>query len=110
MSIGATARKRDKLAAQLPGSPTARYPSQPAGRSPLTGVVQQSIALLTLEELQQDDLPIIDLSLSARGAIAAENRLPVKSLVMLETAVAGGRTSKRASHSSSSASRSSRRL
>jgi c-di-GMP-binding flagellar brake protein YcgR len=82
MSIAATVRKRDKLAAQLTwlanrhilGLPEDRRHDRIAPRNP--------IAMLTLEDGAKMTCRIIDLSLSG-AAIAAENRPPLRSLVML---------------------------
>src|SRR6478736_1064039 len=75
MTVGATARKRDKLAARdILNLPEDRRHDRIIPRNP--------IALLTLEDGSKMTCRIIDLSLSG-AAIAAENRPPVKSLVML---------------------------
>src|SRR4029453_12002000 len=101
MTIGATPRKRDKLAAQLtwlahrdiltlpenrppppPSPPPRDPPTLPGDRRHDRIVPRNPIAVLTLEDGTKMTCRIIDLSLSG-AAIAAENRPPLKSLVML---------------------------
>src|ERR1700756_165234 len=82
MTIAATARKRDKLAAQLTWLPTRDILNLPEDRRHDRIVPRNPIAILTLEDGSKMTCRIIDLSLSG-AAIAAENRPPIKSLVML---------------------------
>ncbi|MCS3567459.1 PilZ domain-containing protein [Bradyrhizobium elkanii] len=82
MTIGATARKRDKLAAQLTWLANRDILNLPEDRRHDRIVPRNPIALLTQEDGTRMTCRIIDLSLSG-AAIAAENRPPLKSLVML---------------------------
>ena len=82
MSIAATPRKRDKLAAQLTWLANRDILNLPEDRRHDRIVPRNPIALLTLEDGSKMTCRIIDLSLSG-AAIAAENRPPLKSLVML---------------------------
>jgi len=82
MSVGATARKRDKLAAQLTWLANRDILNLPEDRRHDRIVPRNPIALLTLEDGSKMTCRIIDLSLSG-AAIAAENRPPLKSLVLL---------------------------
>ena len=82
MTIGATARKRDKLAAQLTWLANRDILNLPEDRRHDRIVPRNPIAMLTLEDGTKMTCRIIDLSLSGAG-IAAENRPPLKSLVML---------------------------
>ena len=81
MTIAATARKRDKLAAQLTWLANRGVLNLPDRRyDPI--VPCNPIAVLTLENGSKMTCRIIDLSLSG-AAIAAETRPPLRSLVML---------------------------
>src|SRR5947207_7124626 len=82
MSVGATPRKRDKLAAQLTWLANRDILNLPEDRRHDCIVPRNPIALLTLEDGSKMTCRVIDLSLSG-AAIAAENRPPLKSLVML---------------------------
>ena len=82
MTVGATARKRDKLAAQLTWLANRDILNRPEDRRHDRIIPRNPIALLTLKDGDKITCRIIDLSLSG-AAIAAENRPPVKSLVML---------------------------
>ena len=82
MTVGATARKRDKLAAQLTWLANRDILNLPEDRRHDRIVPRNPIALLTLEDGSKMTCRIIDLSMSG-AAIAAENRPPLKSLVML---------------------------
>src|SRR5271169_5022345 len=82
MTISATARKRDKLAAQLTWLANRDILSLPEDRRHDRIVPRNPIALLTLEDGTKMTCRIIDMSRSG-AAIAAENRPPLKSLVML---------------------------
>jgi hypothetical protein len=82
MSVGATARKRDKLAAQLTWLANRDILNLPEDRRHDRLVPRNPIALLTLEDGSKMTCRIIDMSLSG-AAIAAENRPPLKSLVLL---------------------------
>ena len=87
MTVGATARKRDKLAAQLTWLANRDILNLPEDRRHDRIVPRNPIALLTLEDGSKMTCRIIDLSASG-AAIAAENRPPLKSLVMLGKAAA----------------------
>ena len=78
MSVGATARKRDKLAAQLTWLANRDILNLPEDRRHDRIVPRNPIALLTLEDGTKMTCRIIDMSLSG-AAIAAENRPPLKS-------------------------------
>jgi c-di-GMP-binding flagellar brake protein YcgR len=82
MTIAATPRKRDKLAAQLTWLANRSILNLPEDRRHDRIVPRNPIAALTLEDGSQMSCRIIDLSLSG-AAIAAENRPPLKSLIML---------------------------
>ena len=82
MTVGATARKRDKLAAQLTWLANRDILNLPEDRRHDRIIPRNPIALITLEDGSKMTCRIIDLSLSG-AAIAAENRPPLKSLVML---------------------------
>ena len=81
MTIAATARKRDKLAAQLTWLAN-RDINLPEDRRRDRIVPRNPIAILTLEDGSKMTCRIIDMSLSG-AAIAAETRPPLGSLVML---------------------------
>ena len=82
MSVGATARKRDKLAAQLTWLANRDILNLPEDRRHDRIIPRNPISLLTLEDGTKMTCRIIDMSLSG-AAIAAENRPPLKSLVLL---------------------------
>jgi PilZ domain-containing protein len=82
MSIGATARKRDKLAAQLTWLANRDILNLPEDRRHDRIIPRNPIAMLTLEDGSKMTCRIIDMSLSG-AAIAAENRPPMRSLIML---------------------------
>ncbi len=82
MTVGATARKRDKLAAQRTWLANRDILNLPEDRRHDRIVPRNPIALLTLEDGTKMTCRIIDMSLSG-AAIAAENRPPLKSMVML---------------------------
>src|SRR3984893_1693959 len=82
MTVGATARKRDKLAAQLTWLANRDILNLPEDRRHDRIVPRNPIALLTLEDGTKMTCRVIDMSASG-AAIAAENRPPLKSLVML---------------------------
>lgn len=82
MTIGATPRKRDKLAAQLTWLANRDILNLPEDRRHDRIVPRNPIAVLTLEDGTKMTCRIIDLSLSG-AAIAAENRPPLKSTVFL---------------------------
>src|SRR3954469_22672156 len=82
MTVGATARKRDKLAAQLTWLANRDILNLPEDRRHDRIVPRNPIALLTLEDGTKMTCRIIDMSLSG-AAIAAETRPPVKSVVLL---------------------------
>src|SRR6202051_4510027 len=73
MSVGATARKRDKLAAQLTWLANRDILNLPEDRRHDRILPRNPIALLTLEDGSKMTCRIIDMSLSG-AAIAAENR------------------------------------
>ena len=75
MTVGATARKRDKLAAQLTWLANRDILNLPEDRRHDRIVPRNPIALLTLEDGTKMTCRIIDMSLSG-AAIAAENRPP----------------------------------
>ena len=77
MTVGATARKRDKLAAQLTWLANRDILNLPEDRRHDRIVPRNPIALLTLEDGSKMTCRIIDLSLSG-AAIAAENRPPAQ--------------------------------
>ena len=82
MTVSATPRKRDKLAAQLTWLANRQILNLPEDRRHDRIVPRNPIALMTLEDGSKMTCRIIDLSASG-AAIAAENRPPLKSLVML---------------------------
>lgn len=82
MTVGATPRKRDKLAAQLTWLANRDILNLPEDRRHDRIVPRNPIAVLTLEDGTKMTCRIIDLSLSG-AAIAAENRPPLKSTVFL---------------------------
>lgn len=82
MGVGATPRKRDKLAAQLTWLANRDILNLPEDRRHDRIVPRNPISLLTLEDGSQMTCRILDLSLSG-AAIAAEKRPPLKSLVLL---------------------------
>jgi c-di-GMP-binding flagellar brake protein YcgR len=82
MTIGATPRKHDKLAAQLTWLANRDILNLPEDRRHDRIVPRNPIAVLTLEDGTKMTCRIIDLSLSG-AAIAAENRPPLKSTVLL---------------------------
>jgi c-di-GMP-binding flagellar brake protein YcgR len=82
MSVGATPRKRDKLAAQLTWLANRDILNLPEDRRHDRIVPRNPIAVLTLEDGSQMTGRIIDLSLSG-AAIAAEKRPPMKSQILL---------------------------
>ena len=82
MTISATARKRDKLAAQLTWLANRDILNLPEDRRHDRIVPRNPIAMLTLEDGSKMTCRIIDMSLSG-AAIAAENRPPMRSLIML---------------------------
>src|SRR6201993_2635012 len=81
-TVVATARKRDKLASELTWLANRDILNLPEDRRHDRIVPRNPIAMLTLEDGTKMTCRIIDLSLSG-AAIAAENRPPLKSLVML---------------------------
>jgi len=82
MSVGATARKRDKLAAQLTWLANRDILNLPEDRRHDRVVPRNPTALLTLEGGQQITCRVIDMSLSG-AAVASENRPPVRSQVTI---------------------------
>jgi c-di-GMP-binding flagellar brake protein YcgR len=82
MTVGATARKRDKLAAQLTWLANRDILNLPEDRRHDRIIPRNPIAVLTLEDGTKMTCRIIDLSLSG-AAIGAETRPPMKSQVML---------------------------
>jgi hypothetical protein len=82
MTVGATPRKRDKLAAQLTWLANRDILNLPEDRRHDRIVPRNPIAVLTLEDGIQMNGRIIDLSLSG-AAIAAEKRPPLNAQVML---------------------------
>ena len=82
MTIAATARKRDKLAAQLTWRANRDILNLPEDRRHDRIVPRNPIAVLTLEDGSKMTCRIIDMSLSG-AAIAAETKPPLRSLVML---------------------------
>ena len=82
MTIGATARKRDKLAAQLTWLANRDILNLPEDRRHDRIIPRNPIAMMTLEDGTKMTCRIIDLSLSG-AAIAAEHKPPLKSQVML---------------------------
>lgn len=82
MNVGATPRKRDKLAAQLTWLANRDILNLPEDRRHDRLIPRNPIAILTMEDGQRMTCRIIDMSLSG-AAIAAEYHPPVKSLVSL---------------------------
>ncbi len=82
MSVGATPRKRDKLAAQLTWLANRDILNLPEDRRHDRIVPRNPIAILTLEDGSKMTCRIIDMSLSG-AAIAAEHRPPLQSQVAL---------------------------
>lgn len=82
MTVGATPRKRDKLAAQLTWLANRDILNLPEDRRHDRIIPRNPMTVLTLEDGQRMTCRIIDLSLSG-AAIAVEYRPPVKSLVSL---------------------------
>ena len=82
MSVGATPRKRDKLAAQLTWLANRDMLNLPEDRRHDRLLPRNPIALLRLEDGSQMTCRIIDMSLSG-AAIASEYRPPLRSLVSL---------------------------
>jgi PilZ domain-containing protein len=82
MTIAATARKRDKLAAQLTWLANRDILNLPEDRRHDRVVPRNPIAVITLEDGTRMTCRIIDLSLSG-AAVAAEHRPPLQSLVLL---------------------------
>ena len=82
MNIAATPRKRDKLAAQLTWLANRDILNLPEDRRHDRIIPRNPISLLTLEDGTKMTCRVIDMSLSG-AAIAAENRPPLKSLVLL---------------------------
>jgi len=82
MSVGATPRKRDKLAAQLTWLANRDILNLPEDRRHDRIVPRNPICVLTLEDGMQMSCRIIDLSLSG-AAIAAEKRPPLDTHVSL---------------------------
>ena len=82
MTITATSRKREKFTAQLTWLANRDILNLPEDRRHDRIIPRNPIALLTLEDGTKMTCRIIDMSLSG-AAIAAENRPPLKSLVML---------------------------
>ena len=82
MTVGATARKRDKLAAQLTWLANRDILNLPEDRRHDRIVPRNPIALITCEDGTKMTCRIIDLSLSG-AAISAETRPPMRSQVML---------------------------
>src|SRR6478736_1084681 len=82
MTVSATARKRDKLAAQLTWLANRDILNLPEDRRHDRIVPRNPIAILTTEDNQRMSCRIMDLSLSG-AAVAAENRPPLKSTILL---------------------------
>jgi PilZ domain len=82
MTIAATARKRDKLAAQLTWLANRDILNLPEDRRHDRVVPRNPIAVITLEDGTRMTCRIIDLSLSG-AAVAAEHRPPLQSMVLL---------------------------
>jgi c-di-GMP-binding flagellar brake protein YcgR len=82
MTVSATARKRDKLAAQLTWLANRDILNLPEDRRHDRIVPRNPIAVLTTEDGQRMSCRIIDLSLSG-AAVAAETRPALKSMVRL---------------------------
>jgi c-di-GMP-binding flagellar brake protein YcgR len=82
MTVGATARKRDKLAAQLTWLANRDILNLPEDRRHDRIVPRNPISVLTMEDGRKMSCRIIDMSQSG-AAIAAEMRPPLNSLVLL---------------------------
>lgn len=82
MTVGATPRKRDKLAAQLTWLANRDILNLPEDRRHDRIVPRNPIGVLTLEDGSQMTCRIVDLSRSG-AAIAAEHRPAVKAQVLL---------------------------
>ena len=82
MSVGATPRKRDKLASELTWLANRDILNLPEDRRHDRIIPRNPIAILTMEDGQRMTCRIIDLSLSG-AAVAAEYRPSVRSMVML---------------------------
>nr|WP_184262612.1 PilZ domain-containing protein [Rhodopseudomonas rhenobacensis] len=82
MTVGATPRKRDKLAAQLTWLANRDILNLPEDRRHDRIVPRNPISILRLEDGSQQSCRIIDMSCSG-AAIAAEFRPPLKSQVAL---------------------------
>jgi hypothetical protein len=82
MTVGATARKRDKLAAQLTWLANRDILNLPEDRRHDRIVPRNPISVLTMEDGSKMSCRIIDMSQSG-AAIAAEIRPPLNSLVSL---------------------------
>lgn len=82
MTVGATPRKRDKLAAQLTWLANRDILNLPEDRRHDRIVPRNPIAVLTLEDGSQMSCRIIDLSRSG-AAVSAEKRPPLNSNVSL---------------------------
>ena len=82
MTVGATPRKRDKLAAQLTWLANRDILNLPEDRRHDRIVPRNAISVLTLEDGSKMSCRIVDLSLSG-AAIVGENRPPLNSRVML---------------------------
>jgi hypothetical protein len=82
MTVGATPRKRDKLAAQLTWLANRDILNLPEDRRHDRIVPRNPVVVLTLEDGIKMNVRIIDLSLSG-AAISAEKRPPVNTQVML---------------------------
>src|SRR4051812_15951092 len=82
MSVGATPRKRDKLAAQLTWLANRDILNLPEDRRHDRIVPRNPISVLTLEDGSKMSCRIIDLSLSG-AALSAEKRPPLNSMVLL---------------------------
>jgi c-di-GMP-binding flagellar brake protein YcgR len=82
MSVGATPRKRDKLAAQLTWLANRDILNLPEDRRHDRIVPRNPISVLSLEDGSKMSCRIIDLSLSG-AALSAEKRPPLNSMVLL---------------------------
>ncbi|WP_040771674.1 PilZ domain-containing protein [Rhodopseudomonas sp. B29] len=82
MTVGATPRKRDKLAAQLTWLANRDILNLPEDRRHDRIVPRNPIAILTLEDGSRMSCRIIDMSRSG-AAIAAEQKPPMNSQVLL---------------------------
>jgi hypothetical protein len=82
MNVGATARKRDKLAAQLTWLANRDILNLPEDRRHDRIVPRNPISVLTLEDGSRMTCRVIDMSRSG-AAIAAERRPPLNSMVSL---------------------------